>query len=76
MSSQKINYIFPDLRQCLFVLGQTEKRKQCWPDCTWPFFYYLFFLLKGEELPMTMCIRCDELLTVNTLIFTYFFRVH
>ena len=58
MSSRKINYIFPDLRTVPYLSwDKQKKRKQCWPDCTWPFFYYhghsfitmAILLLKGEE---------------------------
>ena len=64
----KLHKIFPVLKQCV-VCPWTNKRRNCdIPIAHWPFFYPHSFLLKGEEPPM--CIRCDELLTIEHILLT------
>ena len=46
-----------------------QKGRDCdGPIAHWPFLYYSFLLLKGEEAPM--CKRCDKRLTIEHILLT------
>ena len=69
MSSRKINYIFPVLKECI-VCPQTNRKEETVMARLHIGHSFIThsFLLKGEEPPM--CIGCDKPLTIEHILLT------
>ena len=69
MSSQKINYIFPVLKECIVCPWRNRKEETVMTRLhIGHSFITHSFLLKGEEPPV--CIGCDKRLTVEHILLT------
>ena len=69
MSSQKIIYIFPILKECIVCPRRNRKEETVMARLhIGHSFITHSFLLKGEEPPV--CIGCDELLTIQHILLT------
>ena len=69
MSSRKINYIFPVLKECIVCPRTNRKEETMMAQLhIGHSFITHSFLLKDEETPM--CIGCDQHLTIEHILLT------